>query len=84
MHYYITLTPDDNDTLFASCPALPECNSYGADTDDVLAHILDSVEMALADRIAEGRDIPEASRRRAGQFMLNLPLRVAAKVELYK
>lgn len=26
MHYYITLTPDDNDTLFASCPALPECN----------------------------------------------------------
>jgi antitoxin HicB len=84
MHYYITLEPDSNDTLFATCPALPECNSFGDDVDDALAHVLDSVETALADRIAERLDIPGPGRRRKAQYTLTLPTRVAAKVEIYK
>ncbi len=84
MHYYITLEPDSNDTLFASCPALPECKSYGDDVADALDHVLDSVETALADRIAERLDIPGPGRRRKGQYTLTLPTRVAAKVEIYK
>jgi antitoxin HicB len=49
--YHVTFTPDDNDTLLVTCPALPDVANDGDDVADALAHSRDSVETALADSL---------------------------------
>ena len=44
MIYPVVLTPDDNDTLLVTCPALPEVTTFGEDKADALRHAVDALE----------------------------------------
>jgi antitoxin HicB len=45
--YTVTLTPDDNGTLFVTCSDLPEVTTFGDDEEDAMAHAADAIEEAL-------------------------------------
>ena len=82
--YFVTLTPDDNDTLLVTCPALPEVTTFGEDEADALVHAAEVIEFSLDIRMRRGEEIPDPVRRRAGQLPVYLPSLVDAKVELYR
>ncbi len=82
--YFVTLTPDTNDTLYVTCPVLPEVNTFGEDEADALLRAAEAIEFALYFRVREGGEIPNPGRRRAGQLAVDLPSLVNAKVELYR
>jgi antitoxin HicB len=81
--YLIKLEPDDNDTLLVTCPALPEVTTFGEDEADALRHARNAIEEALANRIADGLDIPAPAKRSRGRAVA-LPLMTALKVSLYR
>jgi antitoxin HicB len=81
LSYPIKLTPDDNDTLFATSPDFPELKTFGDDRDDALMHAVDALETAIAYRIAHREDIPRPSR---GRIRATLPTQTAMKVFLYQ
>ncbi len=56
--YTVTLTPDDNGTLFVTCSDLPEVTTFGDDEEGAMAHAADAIGEALAARIARREDIP--------------------------
>jgi predicted RNase H-like HicB family nuclease len=56
--YPVVLTPDENGTLLASCPDLPEVTTFGEDEEDAIQRAADAIEEALAARIARREDIP--------------------------
>ena len=79
--YHVTLTPDDNDTLLVTCPALPEVTTFGDDKAHALVHARDAIEEALAARIDGGLDIPNGSK---GAPTVSLPAQTELKVQLYR
>ena len=81
MIYPVVLTPDDNDTLLVTCPALPEVTTFGEDKADALRHAVDALEEAIAGRIAHGEDIPVLRVRKGPS--VRLPLLTSLKVLLY-
>jgi len=58
LRYPVKLEADDNGTVLATCPSLPEVTTFGEDDADALAHAVGAIEEALAARIADGEDIP--------------------------
>jgi antitoxin HicB len=82
VNYPIELTPDDNGTVLATCPDLPEVTTFGEDREDALQRAADAVEEAIAARIAHRRDIPPASPART-RPAVELPALTSAKVVLY-
>jgi antitoxin HicB len=79
--YHVELAPDDNGTLLATCPALPEVTTFGEDEADALRHARDAIEEALAARVADGQDIPYGSK---GAPAVALPAQTALKILLYR
>lgn len=79
--YAIKLTKDDNGTLLATCPRLPEITTFGRDIDDALVHAADAVEEAIAARMADREPIPGPS---VGRHIVELPAQTVAKVQLYR
>ena len=82
--YWITLEPDDNDTLLVRCPQLPIVVTYGETEDDAVSHAVDAIETALASMIDDGEDIarPEGGGHGRGAYV-PVPLQTALKVHLY-
>ena len=62
---------------------LPEAITQGVRGKDDLWQAADCLEEAVAGRISDGRDIPDASRPRRGERMVPVPAQTAAKVALY-
>ena len=54
----VHLTPDDNGTVMATCPDLPEVTTFGDDADDAASRAVDAICEAIAARIADKADIP--------------------------
>lgn len=81
--YEVELTPDDNETLMATCPALPEVASYGDDRADALRHVALAIEEALASRMADWEWIPNAEERSGNGEFVALPAHVLMKLSLY-
>lgn len=81
--YAVSLEPDDNGTLLATCPDLPEVTSFGDHRDDALRHAADAIEEALAARMARHDDIPVPSPG-DGRPVAILPPLTEAKVQLYR
>ncbi len=80
--YRIKLEPDDNGTVLATCPALPEMTTFGDDEADVLRNAVGAIEEALAARIADGDAIPAGQSR--GPHLVRLPGTTSLKAELYR
>jgi antitoxin HicB len=64
-------------------PDLPDAITGGEDRSDAIIQATDCLEEAIAVRIADGLDIPEASPVRGKQVPVTLPAPMAAKAALY-
>jgi antitoxin HicB len=82
--YPVRLAPDDNGTVLATFPDVPEAVTFGDDEDDALLHAVDALLTALAHRIDERQEIPSPSRPGRGEPSVDLPPLAAAKVALYR
>ena len=80
--YRVRLQPDDNGTFLVTCRAFPEVTTFGETHADAMMHARDAIEEALAARIADGEDIPDADMR--GPHLVRLPALTALKAELYR
>ncbi len=61
MKYPVVLTADDNGTIMATFPDIPEAITFGADQAEALANASDALAAAIGGYIEDGRDIPEPS-----------------------
>ncbi len=58
IRYAVKLTKDDNGTILATVPDIPEAITFGEDQEDALARAADAIETAIMARIAAREDIP--------------------------
>src|SRR5580658_3209642 len=69
--------------LVVSFRDIPEAITQGKGEEDALWQAADCLEEAIAGRIADGREIPKASRAARGERLIPVPAPMAAKVALY-
>ena len=81
--YPVELEPDDNGTLLATCPDLPEVVTFGEDRGDAVLRAADAILAMLAARIDDREDVPAPSPSE-GRPVAWLPTQAAAKVALYR
>jgi antitoxin HicB len=62
---------------------VPEAITQGRDEKDAIWQAADCLEEAIAGRIADGREIPRASKPSRGERMIPVPAPMAAKAALY-
>ena len=62
---------------------VPEAITQGKGEQDALWQATDCLEEAIAGRIADGREIPSASRARRGERSIPVPAPMATKAALY-
>ena len=82
MRYAVTLAPDDNGTVLATVPDMPEAVTFGEDREDALARAADAIETAIMGYVAARADIPPPLAK--GRDMASLPVLACAKIELYR
>jgi antitoxin HicB len=82
MRYAVTLTPDDNNTLFVTVPDFPEAVTFGETREDALARAVEAIETALMGVMAAREDIAEP--KTSGSDYVTLPALSSAKVALYQ
>ena len=82
--YPVILTPDENGTIIAKFPDVPEAITVGADEANALEWAQDALVVALTGYIEERRDIPTPSKRKRGQAFVHLPAQVAMKIAIYQ
>ncbi len=80
--YRIKLEPDDNGTLLATCPLLPEVTTFGDNEAEALLHAVGAIEEAVAARMSDGEKVPEGHQR--GPRLVRLPILTVLKIELYR
>lgn len=83
MFIYDVVLADDEGTILATCPDLPEVASVGDDADEALANVLEAIELAIQYRIAQREPVPAPSRHRKGRHPVRLPAQAMAKVLLH-
>ena len=78
---YPIVLDDNDDTVMATCPDIPELTTFGDTRDDALLRASDALEEALAARIHEHMDIPIPTE---GENYVAVPSLTAVKVMLYQ
>ncbi len=73
----------EDGTEIIKCRDLPEILSWPSEGDSFENWARYAVEDCLAFRMKDGTVIPEASEAKTGEFVVRLPLSVAAKVMLH-
>ncbi|MCX8255912.1 hypothetical protein RHAL1_01727 [Beijerinckiaceae bacterium RH AL1] len=81
--YPIRLTPDDNGTLLATAPDIPEVATFGDDAAYAAAHAADAIVTALRGRIARREPVPPPSPVGDGPSAV-LATSDALKIALYE
>lgn len=81
MRYPADIRPDGK-FLLVTFPDIPEAITQGKDLDEALMQGADALETALDFYFEAGRAIPAPSKPKRGQYMVELPASVAAKVLL--
>jgi len=82
--YPVVLTIDENDTIIAEFPDVPEAMTVGADETNALNWAQDALVVALTGYIEERRDIPPPSKPKKGQQTVPLPPQAAMKLAIYQ
>jgi antitoxin HicB len=78
--YAVELTPDDNDTLLATCPDLPGVVTFGETEADALRRAADAIEEWIAASLHRFEPIP---RPTPGEPRATLSLHTSMVLELY-
>ena len=81
--YPVTLAPEKAGGFTVRFRDLPEAITSGEDRADALVQAADCLEEAIAGRIADGLDIPEASSGGRRQVLVPVAPLIAAKAALY-
>lgn len=84
IEYPVDLTPDENDTVIAHFPDVPEAITNGKDEANALYWAQDALVVALGIYVDDHRDIPRPSKPKKGQKTVSLPAMVAAKLAIYQ
>jgi antitoxin HicB len=82
--YPVTFTHDENDTIIAEFPDVPEAMTVGSDEKNALDWAQDALIVALTGYIEERRDIPPPSKAKKGQKLVHLPPQIAMKLAIYQ
>jgi len=82
--YPVKLTHDDNGTILASFPDVPEAITFGDTRQDALKRAGQALEAALKIYIDDQKDIPVPRASRRHSPFVVLPALSAAKVALYQ
>jgi antitoxin HicB len=82
--YPVILTKDENGTLIAQFPDLPEAMTVGADETNALDWAQDALVVALTGYIEERREIPPPSKPKKGHKNVHLPPQIAMKLSIYQ
>jgi antitoxin HicB len=72
----------DEDGILVTFPDIPEAITQGEDVEDALMHAADALESALDFYFEDRRRVPAPSKPKRGQYLVELPVSVAAKVLL--
>ncbi len=83
-NYPVNLIPDENGTVIACFPDVPEAMTVGADEADALEWAQDALVVALSSYMEDRRDIPEPSFPENGQKIVSLPSPFAVKLKIYQ
>ena len=83
MFIYDVVLADDDGTVLATCPDLPEVASVGDDEQEALDNVLEAIELAIQYRIAQREPVPAPSRHRKGRYPVRLPAQATGKVLLH-
>lgn len=82
--YAIELRQDDDGSIIATCPAIPEVTTFGAEKGDALLHAIDAVEEAIAGRMADWQDLrPPRAPKSGDDGFVPLAMQTLLKVELF-
>jgi antitoxin HicB len=81
--YPARLTLGNDGAITIKLRDLPEAITWGHDTDDALCQAADCIDEAIAGRLRRGGSIPRPSKSRAGEILVDVPARTAAKAALY-
>ena len=82
--YPVVLTPDENGTVIAQFPDVPEAITVGTDHTNVLEWAQDALVVALSGYIEDHRDIPKPAPPQEGQKTIHLPPQIAMKLAIYQ
>jgi antitoxin HicB len=82
--YPIILTPDENGSVIARFPDVPEAMTVGADENNAVEWAQDALVVALTGYVDDRRDIPPPSKPKKGQKSIHLPPQVAMKLTIYQ
>ncbi len=82
--YPIILTPDEDGTIIAQFPDIPEAMTVGSGETNALDWAQDALVVALTGYIEDRRDIPPPSKPKKGQRLVHLPPQVAMKLAIYQ
>jgi len=74
---------DKSGVLVITFRDVPEAITQGKGEKDAIWQATDCLEEAIAGRIADGREIPKASRAARGERLIPIPAPMAAKAALY-
>lgn len=74
---------DKSGVLVITFRDIPEAITQGKGEKDAIWQAADCLEEAIAGRIADGREIPKASRAARGERLIPIPAPMAAKAALY-
>ena len=81
----IALQHDDDGSVLATCPPMPEVTTFGVNVGAALLHSIGAVEEAIAARIADWQDVPAPRQpTKADKGFAPLPMQTLLKVELYR
>lgn len=81
--YPCVLESDEDGSLVATFPDVPEAITGGAHRSQTLSLAEDALATALAGYVHQKREIPEPGQPRPGQPVVPVPTVVAAKLALY-
>jgi antitoxin HicB len=83
MRYPVRLRPEPEGSFSVSFPDIPEALTCGENVEDALRHAVDALESALDFYFDDKVAVPSPSRIKRGQYAVELPPSVTAKVLLY-
>ncbi|HWG19224.1 MAG TPA: type II toxin-antitoxin system HicB family antitoxin [Terracidiphilus sp.] len=82
MRYPARLKAEEEGGYVVTFPDIPEAITQGEDVEDALMHAADALESALDFYFEDRRPVPAPSKPKRGQYLVELPVSVAAKVLL--
>lgn len=81
--YPAAVQRDQEGYFLVTFPDFPEAGTDARTMEEALSEVADCLAEAVAGRIVRGEDIPKASRKQRGQYMIALPAQMAAKAAIY-